>query len=201
MHPFKHLKVVLKHKWFVFIYACRLHIPWTGFMHDWSKFSPTEFIRSAKYFAGDKSPTIVERQYNNGVSKITLHHTLRNKHHWHCYVDFMPTGLIIDKFEFKHNVEYVCDIMSASKVYMKEKYTIHMAYDYFEKHSKWYLMHPGNKEFVLWCVDEIDKYGFKHMKKKYLKENYQRIMAKYPPAIFIPYDNFNFDPVTIKEDN
>ena len=169
-------------------------------MHDWSKFSPTEFWRSAKYFAGDKSPTIVERQYNDGISQITLHHTLRNKHHWHCYVDFMPNGLVIAPFDFKHNLEYVCDIMSASKVYMGKKYKTKMAYDYFYDHSKWYLMNPGNKEFILWCVNEIDKYGFKKMKKKYTRENYNRIMAKYPKAVFIPFDNFSFDPVTIKKE-
>lgn len=97
MHPFKHLFTVLRHKWYVFNYACKLHIPWTGFVHDLSKFSAIEFWLSAKYYAGDKSPTIIERQYNNNVSKITLHHTLRNKHHWHSYVDF----LFIRKFYVK----------------------------------------------------------------------------------------------------
>ena len=71
MHRFKHLITVLKHKHYVFKYARKLHIPWLGFKHDLSKFSYTEFHLSAKYYAGDKSPTIIERQYNDGVSKIT----------------------------------------------------------------------------------------------------------------------------------
>ena len=38
-----HIKTVTKHKWLVFKLCCRAGIPWRGFMHDWSKFSPTEF--------------------------------------------------------------------------------------------------------------------------------------------------------------
>ena len=37
---FKHIKLVSKHKWVVFKLACKVGIPWRGFMHDWSKFSP-----------------------------------------------------------------------------------------------------------------------------------------------------------------
>ena len=122
MKFFKHLFTVIKHKHYVFLNACRLHIPFLGFKHDLTKFHPTEFFRSVKYFAGDKSPTIVEREYNNGISKITLHHTLRNKHHWHAHVDFLPRGIIIAPIDYRHSLEYVADILSASKVYMKKNY-------------------------------------------------------------------------------
>ena len=125
-----------------FLNACRLHIPFLGFKHDLTKFHPTEFFRSVKYFAGDKSPTIVEREYNDGISKITLHHTLRNKHHWHAHVDFLPSGIIIAPIDFRHSLEYVADILSASKVYMKKNYTIHKAYEYFYNECFHYLMHP-----------------------------------------------------------
>lgn len=199
MHPFKHLKTVITHKHFVFLYACKLHIPFTGLMHDLSKFSFTEFWLSAKYYAGDKSPTIVERQYNNNISKITLHHTLINKHHWHPYVDYLPNVMVVAPINYRHSVEYVCDILAASKVYLKKEYTIRKTYDYFKHHSQTYLMHPGNKEFVLWCVNEIDTNGFK-IKKKVLKEKYKEIMAKYPIAIEVPWDNFSFDYFNIKED-
>ena len=54
MKFFKHLFTVIKHKHYVFLNACKLHIPFLGFKHDLSKFHPTEFFRSVKYFAGDK---------------------------------------------------------------------------------------------------------------------------------------------------
>ena len=199
MKLFKHLNVVIKHKWLVFIYGIRMHIPVIAFFHDLSKFHPVEFFRSVKYFAGDKSPTIIERQYNNSVSYITLHHTLRNKHHWHCYVDFLPKNIVIARINYKHSVEYVCDILAASKVYLKKDYTPKSAYEYFSEHSKTYLMHPANKEFVIWCTDEISKYGFKKMKKRYLIDNYNRIINKYPVSILIPFDNFSLDYLNIIE--
>ena len=52
-----HLKTVLTHKWYVFIYCCKLGIPWQGIKHDLSKFSWTEFSESVKYYqGGEKSP-------------------------------------------------------------------------------------------------------------------------------------------------
>ena len=200
MHRFKHLITVLKHKHYVFKYARKLHIPWLGFKHDLSKFSYTEFHLSAKYYAGDKSPTIIERQYNDGVSKITMHHAFRNKHHWHYYVDFIKDGIIIAKIDFKHSLEYVADIISASRVYKKKEFNYQGVYNYFKSHSEHYLMHPGNKEFILWCVDSIDKLGFKKLKKKYLKENYYLIMNKYTNSILIPYNDFSFKYVDVKHE-
>lgn len=199
MKFFKHLMTVLRHKHFVFWNAWRLHIPWLGFIHDLSKFHPTEFFRSVKYFAGDKSPTIVERQYNDGISRITLHHTLRNKHHWHSSVDFLPTGIIIAPIDYRHSLEYVSDILSASKVYMKKTYTIHKAYEYFYNECPHYLMHPLNKEFILWCVSEIEQYGFRKMKKKYTKAKYYELKKKYTNSVFIPFDNFSLSYLDIKE--
>ncbi len=200
MHPFRHLKTVLKHKWFVFIYAIRLGIPIRGFFHDTSKFSPKEFFRSAKYYAGDKSPTIPERKANNNISKITMHHALRQPHHWHSHVDYLPTGIIIAPMEYKHALEYVCDSISANRVYNK-KLDFNNAYDYYYNHSKTYLIHPGTKEFVLWSINEIKNKGFKVMKKKYTKANFKRIMDKYDKSVFIPFDKFSLDYLNLKDFN
>ena len=52
----KHIKLVTKHKWYVFIFCCKIGMPIRGFMHDMSKFSPTEFFESIKYYQGDRSP-------------------------------------------------------------------------------------------------------------------------------------------------
>ena len=63
-HFFGHLRVVLTHKHYVFKFCCRVGIPWQGLTHDLSKFSPTEFIPSVKYFQGDRSPIGEERRIN-----------------------------------------------------------------------------------------------------------------------------------------
>ena len=53
---FCRIKLVNKHKWEVFKLCCRVGIPWRGFMHDWSKFSPEEFWESIRYYDGHRSP-------------------------------------------------------------------------------------------------------------------------------------------------
>ena len=64
---FKHLKLITKHKWVVFKLSCKAGIPWRGFLHDFSKYSPTEFLESIKYYNGHKSP-IVQARLDKGYS-------------------------------------------------------------------------------------------------------------------------------------
>ena len=51
INAFKHTKRILRHKYFVFKYCCKLGIPWQGITHDLSKFSPTEFIVNDESYA------------------------------------------------------------------------------------------------------------------------------------------------------
>ena len=117
MKFFKHLWVVLKHKHNVTYYASKLGIFWTGFVHDLTKFTPTEFGLSVKYFHGKKSPTIVERADNDNFSYICVAHTGRNKHHWQYWVDYTRYEMVVNRIPYKHSLEYVADVLSASKVY------------------------------------------------------------------------------------
>ena len=48
----KHFCLVCRHKWVVFKLCCKIGVPWRGLVHDLSKFSPTEFSESVKYFNG-----------------------------------------------------------------------------------------------------------------------------------------------------
>ena len=67
-----HFKNTCKHKWWVFYYSWFFGIPWRGFMHDWSKFSPTEFIESVKFFKGDSSPTVGGVVANAGTVRFDV---------------------------------------------------------------------------------------------------------------------------------
>ena len=85
-----------KHKYNVLVFASKLGIFWTGLVHDLTKFTPTEFGLSVKYFHGKKSPTIVERKDNDGFSYLCVAHTGRNKHHWQYWVDYTREDIIED---------------------------------------------------------------------------------------------------------
>ena len=47
-------KYVIRHKWFVFLEACKLGIVWLGLTHDLSKFRLDEWIPYANYFYGKR---------------------------------------------------------------------------------------------------------------------------------------------------
>ena len=53
---FKHLRLVCRHKKEVFRLCCRAGIPVQGILHDFSKFTPSEFWESVKYYNGKRSP-------------------------------------------------------------------------------------------------------------------------------------------------
>ena len=198
MKFFKHLGVVLKHKYNVIKFASKFGIFWTGLVHDLTKFTPEEFNRSVKYFHGKKSPTIVERAYHDNFSYICVRHTGRNKHHWQYWVDYTNHDIVINRIPFQRSLEYVADVLSASKVYNPQGFTLMKAYEYFKDHSSTYLMHPASKEFVLWCIKQLNDHGKKGCKKSITKKVYQEIASKYPNTIIFPIYCIDFKHFEIK---
>ena len=186
MKFFKHLRVVLTHKFYVFCNACRMGIPWTGFIHDTSKFTPTEFLRSARYYLGNNSPTIKEREFNDGFSYVCVHHTGRNKHHWQYWIDYGGKNMVVNRIPYKNSVEYVCDIIAASRVYHPKNFKMQVVYDYFTKQMNRYVMHPATKEFIVTCLIKAMESGFKGIKKKNTQKLYKEISEKYSNTILIP---------------
>ena len=173
----RHFWTILKHKHHVFLNCIKCGIPWRGFVHDFSKFSPTEFFQSAHHFIGTSSPVYEQRKENDLVSTIALHHTGRNKHHWEYWVDFHRGNLIISMFPYKYAVEYFCDMIAASKVYGGKSFKRENVINYWnEKKEKYYYIHPKMIEFVTWALQEYADNGFKYLKKKYTRIKYDELM-------------------------
>ncbi len=91
---FGHLKTVLLHKYWVFRYALAAGIPFRGLLHDLSKFSPTEFGQSVRYYTGSRSPIHYAREANS-FSTAWLHHRGRNRHHFEYWVDNTADGALM----------------------------------------------------------------------------------------------------------
>ncbi len=73
---FKHLKTICKHKAIVCLECIKCGLIWRGLMHDNSKFGLTEFLPSAKYFQGSRSPIDAEKE-QCGYSLAWLHHQVQ----------------------------------------------------------------------------------------------------------------------------
>ena len=81
MNAWGHFKTITSHKFLVMKYCFKVGLYKQGFLHDLSKYSPTEFMVGAKYYQGTRSPNNAEREAT-GVSTSWLHHKGRNKHHF-----------------------------------------------------------------------------------------------------------------------
>ena len=135
MYVWKHLKTVNRHRRLVRRYCFKLGLYRQGLTHDLSKYSPTEFWRSVKYYQGYRSPNDQER-LENGVSLSWLHHKGRNRHHFEYWIDYRigSDGTVSMggcKMQKKFVAEMFCDRIAACRVYQGAAYTDASAYDYF----------------------------------------------------------------------
>lgn len=130
-NSFKHLKKIIQHKYWVFVYCSKCGIIWRGIKHDLSKFSITEFFESVKYYKGTSSP-IDECKKINGVSYAWMHHKGRNDHHYEYWVDNLDNGGTPTRMPYKCAVEMLCDFLAASRAYNGKSFT-------YEGTLQWWL--------------------------------------------------------------
>lgn len=173
-----HFKLVTKHRWIVFKLAVKAGIPWRGFVHDLSKYSFEEFLESAKFYTGKRSPITIARE-EQGYSRAWLHHKGRNKHHpeyWYDWNSKEPRAIV----PYKYAVEMVCDQIAAGMAYKgkewKNDYTLYY-WDNVEKSRK--LYHPCIEKFLTIVKTDLSKKDMNEvMNKKYLKKVYNECCNK-----------------------
>lgn len=147
-NSFKHFKKICKHKYYVGKYCFHYGLYKQGITHDLSKFSPTEFFESVKYYQGDRSPIDACKE-QNGYSNAWLHHKGRNKHHYEYFVDNLDNGGKPLLMPFKYMVEMFCDYIGAGQAYMGKNFTIESEYQWWQnKKQKPLAMHPVTLMFI-----------------------------------------------------
>ena len=173
MKLIKHVKLVLKHKWIVFKLCCKVGIPWRGFMHDWSKFSPTEFLESIKYYDGHKSPISVCKA-DKGYSEAWLHHKGRNKHHPEYWIDLTLPGKTVI-MPYKYAAEMICDKMAAGIVYQGKNWNKDWQISYYMKEREKLLIHPQVDKFLIEVFTMVSENGLDAtITKNNIKELYEK---------------------------
>ena len=145
MKYLKHLKVVLLHKWYVGVECFKCGLYWQGIIHDLSKFSPTEFGESARYFQGNSTP-IGAAKKDKGYSEAWLHHKGHNKHHWEYWTDFYNGKIKAIEIPDKYITEMACDMVGAGKAYnQNKKWDREEPLKYFREHENNWLMTESTK--------------------------------------------------------
>lgn len=161
----KHFQTVWKHKIIVFQECRACGLTWRGLTHDLSKFSPSEFVPSAKYFQGNRSPIEAEKE-DVGYSYAWLHHKGHNPHHWEFWTDFGDNGEIIsNKIPYDYVVEMICDWIGAGKVYSKDKWTNAEPLNYYNKVRPGRYFHPETEKLILGFLECIRDKGLDEFHK------------------------------------
>lgn len=169
----KHTSLVLRHKWYVFIFCSKIGMPFRGFKHDFSKFTPTEFLESIKYYKGTYSP-ITECKRQTGYSKAWLHHKGRNKHHPEYWYDSHAT-VQTPMIPYKYVAEMICDKLSASKIYNGKNWTLRSELEYWEKEKLKTEINENVSNMLTEVFTQVAENGInKTLKRKNIKSLYKK---------------------------
>jgi len=120
---------------------------WQGIVHDLSKYSIIEFKESAKYFQGTGTP-ISKIKAELGYSKAWLNHKGRNKHHWQYWTDFYDGVVKPIAIPTRYVEEMACDMIGASKAYLKTKYDNKEPLKYFIDRKDNFFMEDNSKLYL-----------------------------------------------------
>lgn len=170
---FKHLHLVNKHRWLVFKLSIKAGIPFRGLIHDLSKYSPTEFFESVKYYNGSHSP-ILEAKKEQGYSKAWLHHKGKNKHHSEYWYDSQapePSPIM----PYKYVAEMICDKLAAGIAYEGKNWTTLTEREYWERNKEKELANENIKNLLTEVFEQVSLYGIdKTITSKNLKSLYKK---------------------------
>ena len=168
-----HLRKIQTHRKWVRHYCFGLGLYKQGLLHDLSKYSPTEFFESVKYYQGNRSPIGVCRR-TTGMSYAWLHHKGRNKHHIEYWYD--PDCEVLPLMPYKYAVECVCDKLSATKTYAKGAYTPAMPLEHWNRYGSKAPGNPLTMRFIEQVFLDISRLPEKQvLNKAYMKNTYKRI--------------------------
>ena len=143
-----HARMICMHKAHVARYCFMAGLYKQGFTHDLSKFSPTEFAESVRYYTGSDSP-IVACKADKGYSIAWQHHKGRNQHHYEYWQDDFDHGGRPLQMPFKFALELVCDYLGAGHAYMGHNFSYQKEYEWWQdKKGKPIAMHPQTILFV-----------------------------------------------------
>ena len=172
-----HFCTITHHKYLVFKLCVKAGVPWRGFMHDWSKYSPTEFFESAKYYTGKRSPIFYCKK-ENGYSKAWLHHKGRNKHHYEYWYDY-TASCEVPIIPYKYLVEMVCDTLAAGLTYQGKKWTKDYQLNYWFKTRNTAKIHPKIDFLLTRIYTEVSEQGIqKTINRKNMEYLYRKYIGK-----------------------
>lgn len=151
-----HWRTIRTHRKWVRRYCFLAGIPWRGITHDLSKYSPTEFFESARYWTGTSSPINVAKE-QQGISYAWMHHKGRNSHHYEYWMDNFDKGGVARLIPCKDFTELVCDYLGAARAYRGNKFTYADERIWWMNKRKVCAMNEYNKKMLDIIFSDLEK--------------------------------------------
>ena len=168
---FGHLRTVNKHRRYVRKYCFMAHLYWQGLTHDLSKYSPTEFFESVKYYQGNRSPIDACKE-ENGFSKAWQSHRGKNSHHRERWTDYYDKGTACVPMPYKYAAEMLCDYLGAGKAYHGAAFSYNDEFRWWEEQlNKNICIHPMTAKFITLALTDLADIGWGHKNDKKILKN------------------------------
>ena len=155
-----HFRKIQTHRKWVRHYCFALRLYKQGLFHDLSKYSPTEFWESVKYYQGTDSPINASKKAN-GYSMAWFHHRGRNPHHYEFWQDDFDHGGYSLLMPYKYFAEMVCDYLAAGRAYMDKNFTFAAEEEWWKKKDKNLLAMPQRQidmlDFIFMTLATTEK--------------------------------------------
>lgn len=149
----EYLKVVLKHKWYVFLGCLRVGAPlYLAVMHDITKLSPREFFPYAHHFYNadgtKRNVRSADGSYDPNKQAFEfraawLYHQ-RNKHHWQAWCVVGDGELSPLPIPEKYMREMVADWIGAGMAYNSQSNPL----PWYENNKPKMILDVGSAEFI-----------------------------------------------------
>jgi len=141
-----YFKYIIEHKKNVFIECWKEGLYIHAFLHDLSKFLPSEFIPYAKFFYETNRTKKYKQsdESNLNFQKGWLKHQKRNKHHWNYWVSITRVDKIIAlPMPKKYIRQMICDWRGMSRKFGGT------AEEYYKKNVNKFILH----ENTTFCIE------------------------------------------------
>ena len=179
MNFWKHWNKIRTHRKWVRRYCWGMGLYWQGLTHDLSKYSPTEFMESVRFYQGTSSPIDAAKRAK-GYSDAWFHHKGRNKHHYEYWMDNFDIGGENIVMPYKYFAEMVCDYLAACRAYMGKNFSYTAEYEWWQNKRRMTAMNPRMVtalDIIFWDLMKAETEG--HYTPESLLTDKSYILAVY----------------------
>ena len=140
---------VLKHKWFVGIECFKRGLIWQGIIHDWQKFTPTEFFAYALFYNGPWSRGLQPKWLCDAYYRAVEHHYDKGPHHWNHWAKEIEVGQGVKTWHITEMpVKYMEEMMADWSGTGKSLHGLDESKTWYAKHYDDVKMHPNSRAYV-----------------------------------------------------